>query len=116
MNASLEPAGPAMEAGAIAALVIAVIAVKEGLNAWRGDPCRPGPPRPFAQAADGGHACDCCEWAAVPTGFGRLRQQQDVSVVAFLAAVPPQHTPASALPPSRCWGLVPKVSESDSTV
>ncbi|QBJ98748.1 hypothetical protein ERC79_15155 [Rhodococcus sp. ABRD24] len=36
----------------IAALVIAVIAVKEGVNAWRGDTCCPAPaaPRP-----------DCCE-------------------------------------------------------
>lgn len=38
----------------IAALVIAAIAVKEGVNAWRGDPCCPTP------AATVGHDCDCC--------------------------------------------------------
>ncbi|MEV0332378.1 cation transporter [Nocardia sp. NPDC050717] len=40
----------------IAALVIAVIAVKEGRDAWRGDTCCPAP----AAALDRGHDCDCC--------------------------------------------------------
>ncbi|MGW5517975.1 cation transporter [Nocardia africana] len=39
----------------IAALAIALIAVKEGVNAWRGDTCCP---TPIAQQADG-DACDC---------------------------------------------------------
>ena len=40
----------------IAALVIAVIAVKEGRNAWRGDTCCPTPPfKP--NVSD----CECCE-------------------------------------------------------
>ncbi|WP_280339893.1 cation transporter [Nocardia neocaledoniensis] len=38
----------------IAALVIAAIAVKEGVNAWRGNPCCPTP------TAGVGHDCDCC--------------------------------------------------------
>ncbi|WP_454195139.1 cation transporter [Nocardia sp. Marseille-Q1738] len=42
----------------IAALVIAAIAVKEGMNAWRGDTCCPAP---TAIAAPGGHDCDCCD-------------------------------------------------------
>ncbi|WP_280276410.1 cation transporter [Nocardia wallacei] len=46
----------------IAALVIAAIAVREGINAWRGDTCCPAP---GALAATGeqeraGHDCDCC--------------------------------------------------------
>ncbi|MFD4440022.1 cation transporter [Nocardia sp. NPDC058519] len=46
----------------IAALVIAVIAVKEGLNAWKGDICCATPPigaaaKPTAQA----DACACCD-------------------------------------------------------
>ncbi|MFB1299091.1 cation transporter [Mycobacterium sp. pW049] len=40
----------------IAALVIAVIAVREGINAWRGDLCC-APPSAVASAGD---ACDCC--------------------------------------------------------
>lgn len=40
----------------IAALVIAVIAVREGVNAWRGDPCCPAPGR--LPAAD--EECGCC--------------------------------------------------------
>ncbi|MDV8005807.1 cation transporter [Rhodococcus sp. IEGM 1318] len=39
----------------IAALVIAVIAVKEGINAWKGDPCCP-----VVAAPKSGHECDCC--------------------------------------------------------
>jgi divalent metal cation (Fe/Co/Zn/Cd) transporter len=39
----------------IAALVIAVIAVKEGINAWKGDPCCP-----VVAAAEKGDECDCC--------------------------------------------------------
>ncbi|MFC4604903.1 cation transporter [Rhodococcus kronopolitis] len=43
----------------IAALVIAVIAVKEGLNAWRGDPCCPAPTgRPGPDPDD---ECACCD-------------------------------------------------------
>ncbi|NEW37561.1 cation transporter [Nocardia cyriacigeorgica] len=43
----------------IAALVIAVIAVKEGLNAWKGDTCCPAPPISLDTApADCGD--DCC--------------------------------------------------------
>ncbi|MCS3779684.1 cation transporter [Tsukamurella ocularis] len=41
----------------IAALVIAVIAVREGVNAWRGDPCGPAPPRPVTGGDD---HCGCC--------------------------------------------------------
>ncbi|WP_063052107.1 cation transporter [Nocardia arthritidis] len=40
----------------IAALVIAAIAVKEGVNAWRGDTCCPAP----ASATDAS-GCDCCD-------------------------------------------------------
>jgi divalent metal cation (Fe/Co/Zn/Cd) transporter len=45
----------------IAALVIAVIAVREGINAWRGDPCCPTPAagRPSDDTAD--PDCDCCD-------------------------------------------------------
>lgn len=39
----------------IAALVIAVIAVKEGINAWKGDPCCQ-----VVAAAEKGDECDCC--------------------------------------------------------
>ncbi|MET9030457.1 cation transporter [Nocardia sp. NPDC004168] len=49
----------------IAALVIAVIAVKEGLNAWKGDTCCPAPVAIGAAAPAAGHDCDCCEH---PTG------------------------------------------------
>ncbi|MFC4127018.1 cation transporter [Nocardia rhizosphaerae] len=41
----------------IAALVIAVIAVKEGRNAWRGDTCCATPPIGAASAP----SCDCCD-------------------------------------------------------
>lgn len=41
----------------IAALVIAAIAVREGVNAWRGDTCCPV--RTNTDAAD--HDCDCCD-------------------------------------------------------
>ena len=41
----------------IAALVIAVIAVKEGVNAWRGETCCAAPVR--ADTAEA-HTCDCC--------------------------------------------------------
>ncbi|WP_040734997.1 cation transporter [Nocardia tenerifensis] len=40
----------------IAALVIAAIAVKEGLNAWKGDTCCPSPVPLSAAGAD----CSCC--------------------------------------------------------
>lgn len=40
----------------IAALVIAVIAVKEGVNAWRGDLCCPAPTAETERDDD----CDCC--------------------------------------------------------
>ncbi|MBF6226090.1 cation transporter [Nocardia abscessus] len=47
----------------IAALVIAVIAVKEGLNAWRGNTCCPASAAVGAagEAGAAGHDCDCCE-------------------------------------------------------
>ncbi|WP_280331134.1 cation transporter [Nocardia wallacei] len=48
----------------IAALVIAAIAVREGVNAWHGDTCCPAPTTALG-AADGqrraGHDCDCCD-------------------------------------------------------
>lgn len=47
----------------IAALVIAVIAVREGINAWRGDTCCPAPTA-LATTGDrqqAGHDCDCCD-------------------------------------------------------
>nr|WP_085995530.1 cation transporter [Nocardia testacea] len=43
----------------IAALVIAAIAVREGLNAWKGDTCCPAP-----TAASNGPSCDCCDHPA----------------------------------------------------
>ena len=43
----------------ITALVIAVIAVKEGLNAWKGDTCCPTPST--ARATQSDHDCDCCD-------------------------------------------------------
>lgn len=45
-------------------------------------------------------------------------QQQAFSVAGFAASVaaPPQQTPLSAVPPSACPGLTPKVSESANTV
>ena len=44
----------------IAALVIAGIAVKEGLNAWKGDTCCPSPVALGAPSKTGEHDCDCC--------------------------------------------------------
>ncbi|BDT87276.1 cation transporter [Nocardia cyriacigeorgica] len=44
----------------IAALVIAVIAVKEGVNAWRGDTCCPSPAA-LAATQQTGQDCDCCD-------------------------------------------------------
>ncbi|WP_436975980.1 cation transporter [Nocardia xishanensis] len=44
----------------IAALVIAVIAVREGLDAWRGDPCCPNPTA-FTDRDRVGDDCDCCD-------------------------------------------------------
>ncbi|WP_327096014.1 cation transporter [Nocardia vinacea] len=41
----------------IAALVIAAIAVREGVNAWRGDTCCPTP----TNTDTVGHDCDCCD-------------------------------------------------------
>ncbi|ONM49450.1 cation transporter [Nocardia donostiensis] len=41
----------------IAALVIAAIAVREGLDAWRGDTCCPNPAALTGDSA--GHDCDC---------------------------------------------------------
>jgi divalent metal cation (Fe/Co/Zn/Cd) transporter len=43
----------------IAALGIAVIAVKEGVNAWKGDACCPAPANPKTAASD--HDRDCCD-------------------------------------------------------
>ncbi|RZK71092.1 MAG: hypothetical protein EOP25_06655 [Rhodococcus sp. (in: high G+C Gram-positive bacteria)] len=43
----------------IAALVIAVIAVKEGVDAWKGDTCCPAPVG--TRAADQDPGCDCCD-------------------------------------------------------
>jgi divalent metal cation (Fe/Co/Zn/Cd) transporter len=43
----------------IAAIVIAVIAVKEGINAWKGDTCCPAPRTTNPTAAP--FACDCCD-------------------------------------------------------
>ncbi|MFE7417201.1 cation transporter [Rhodococcus sp. NPDC057529] len=43
----------------IAALVIAAIAVKEGINAWQGDTCCPAPVT--TSGAGGGRTCDCCD-------------------------------------------------------
>ncbi|MFG1781600.1 cation diffusion facilitator family transporter [Rhodococcus oryzae] len=45
----------------IAALVIAVIAVREGINAWRGDPCCPTPVAGRPSAVTGDPDCDCCD-------------------------------------------------------
>ncbi|MFE7742291.1 cation transporter [Nocardia sp. NPDC057455] len=47
----------------IAALVIAVIAVREGLNAWKGDTCCPTPVTltTTTTSSSGGHDCDCCD-------------------------------------------------------
>ncbi|KHJ71034.1 cation transporter [Rhodococcus sp. Chr-9] len=43
----------------IAALAIAGIAVKEGINAWKGDTCCPAPAMPTDAAP--GHDCHCCD-------------------------------------------------------
>ncbi|MEV6767507.1 cation transporter [Nocardia sp. NPDC051030] len=43
----------------IAALIIAVIAVKEGINAWKGDTCCPSPAALGSTAT--AHDCDCCD-------------------------------------------------------
>jgi divalent metal cation (Fe/Co/Zn/Cd) transporter len=45
----------------IAALVIAAIAVKEGLNAWKGDTCCPAPVALGANTETAAHDCDCCD-------------------------------------------------------
>jgi divalent metal cation (Fe/Co/Zn/Cd) transporter len=47
----------------VAALFIAAIAVREGIDAWRGDPCCPAPTASTtatAARADAGDECDCC--------------------------------------------------------
>jgi divalent metal cation (Fe/Co/Zn/Cd) transporter len=43
----------------IAAVVIAVIAAKEGINAWKGDTCCPAPSSANGTPASG--PCDCCD-------------------------------------------------------
>ncbi|MGI5218952.1 cation transporter [Nocardia sp. CA-290969] len=48
----------------LAALVIAAIAVREGLNAWKGDTCCPTTTM-LTGGADNADGCDCCEH---PTG------------------------------------------------
>ncbi|QDQ97442.1 cation transporter [Tomitella fengzijianii] len=47
----------------IAALVIAAIALREGINAWRGDTCCPSPAALGVMGTDrsDAHACDCCD-------------------------------------------------------
>ncbi|MGK8553197.1 cation transporter [Nocardia amamiensis] len=45
----------------IAALVIAVIAIKEGVNAWRGDTCCRTPTAALGTTGAAGHDCDCCD-------------------------------------------------------
>lgn len=45
----------------IAALVIAGIAVKEGLNAWKGDTCCPSPTALGAHPKTSEHDCACCD-------------------------------------------------------
>jgi divalent metal cation (Fe/Co/Zn/Cd) transporter len=44
----------------IAALVIAAVAVREGMEAWRGDSCCATPIVNIVRSADGG-GCDCCD-------------------------------------------------------
>lgn len=44
----------------VAALVIAVIAVREGVNAWRGETCCPAPIREPGAGANVAHDCSCC--------------------------------------------------------
>ncbi len=43
----------------VAGLLIAVIAVREGINAWRGEVCCA--PNIAESAADCEHECDCCK-------------------------------------------------------
>ena len=43
----------------VAALVIAVIAVREGINAWKGDTCCATPPARSVRSLE--HGCDCCD-------------------------------------------------------
>ncbi|WP_024804126.1 cation transporter [Nocardia sp. BMG51109] len=51
----------------IAALVIAAIALREGINAWRGDTCCPAPATfVTGERQRAGHACDCCDRLPVP--------------------------------------------------
>lgn len=45
----------------IAALVIAVVAVKEGRDAWRGDTCCSTPLQTRSRATESVHDCDCCD-------------------------------------------------------
>ncbi|MFE3060635.1 cation transporter [Nocardia sp. NPDC059239] len=45
----------------IAALVIAGIAVKEGINAWRGDTCCPSPAAFTTNPGTAAHDCACCD-------------------------------------------------------
>ncbi|GAA5108554.1 cation transporter [Nocardia iowensis] len=45
----------------IAALVIAVIAVREGANAWKGDTCCPSPVGRVSGTDSKTDACDCCD-------------------------------------------------------
>ncbi|WP_280398056.1 cation transporter [Nocardia carnea] len=45
----------------IAALVIAAIAVREGIRAWRGDACCPHPAAFTEDSTAAGHDCDCCD-------------------------------------------------------
>ncbi|MEU6586500.1 cation transporter [Nocardia sp. NPDC046763] len=45
----------------IAALVIAAIAVKEGINAWRGDTCCPSPTALGTKPEAADHDCACCD-------------------------------------------------------
>src|SRR5882757_8349640 len=55
-------------------------------------------------------------------GAGELGEQTPrqrdgtVHVLGAAGLPPPQQTPFSAVPASTCWGLLPKVSESASTV
>ncbi|MGK9273964.1 cation transporter [Williamsia muralis] len=43
----------------IAALLVAAIAVREGVNAWKGDTCCPSPVG-IDRSRSSGHDCDCC--------------------------------------------------------
>ncbi|WP_228001048.1 cation transporter [Nocardia australiensis] len=45
----------------LAALVIAGIAIKEGISAWRGDTCCPAPGAVLVGTGETGHDCDCCD-------------------------------------------------------